>query len=636
MLGIGNSCPSIYSGDRTLFWKDTSRIILLLHVIIVSDEFYVYFFEVIMRKKIGQILIELGLITEKQLDHALTAKKTTKKRLGEVLIELGFVTESDISSAISKKLNIPIVDCSAYEISNDLMRIIPRQKAFEKLIFPIEKRDNTIILAMADPLDYTTIDETSFRAKLEVLPVVSYKQAILKAIERNYSDTNDSDNLIDIYGDAIDSLGVKAEISEKDIQFLSTEDIESSEESDISAEALHLKSKVPKVVNFVTKIILMAAKKQASDIHIEPQEKYIQVRFRIDGELQNILRYKKETHSSIVSRIKIISDMDITNRRTPQDGSALVSFQGQEIDLRVSTLPSVYGEKIVIRLLNRGAGIVSLEDLGMPNNIKNSVVELLKQPQGMFIVTGPTGSGKTTTLYACLNYIRSETINIVTIEDPVEYRLKGITQVSVNEAVGRTFASVLRSFFRQDPDIIKIGEIRDLETAEIAIKSALTGHLVLTTLHTNNTIATITRLIDIGIPSYLVSSAVRGILAQRLVRKICNRCKVTSDPSYDRLDDITGLIPSSSGLSPHTKIYYGAGCQACSNTGYSGRIAIYEYLLISPALKKLISQNASEEDLFIAAKNEGATFLFEDAINKVKAGITTIDEVIAKIPMSIV
>jgi type II secretory ATPase GspE/PulE/Tfp pilus assembly ATPase PilB-like protein len=375
-------------------------------------------------------------------------------------------------------------------------------------------------------------------------------------------------------------------------------------------------------------IIAEAVKAKTSDIHIEPQERYVKVRFRIDGELRNIFKYDKNIHESVVSRIKIISSLDITNRRLPQDGSAHASFHGKEIDLRISTIPSLYGEKIVIRLLDQSVGLIPLEDLAMPEYIKNSIIEIFKRPQGMLIVTGPTGSGKTTTLYACLNQLRSDSKNIVTIEDPVEYKLDGITQIPVNESIGRTFASVLRSILRQDPDVIKVGEIRDAETAEIAIKASLTGHLVLTTLHTNSTIATITRLINIGIQPYLISSAVSAILAQRLVRRICIHCRTESEIT----EDILSFIESHN-LPAIKKHYHGTGCQKCSNTGYSGRIAVYEYLLISPALRKLLAHDTGESSLLIAAKKEGFASLFEDAWNKVKDGITTVEEVIAKVPV---
>ncbi|WP_333656375.1 GspE/PulE family protein [Dissulfurispira sp.] len=566
-----------------------------------------------MRRKLGEILIESGLITEEQLSQALTVQKAKKQKIGKILVELGFVTKEQIAEALAEKLNLQIIHCADSKISDEIKRLIPKDFAKENLVFPIDKRDNTLILAMADPLDYRTIDTISFKENIRVLPVISYDWAILKAIEDNYTE---DENVLDVF-----SANITAD---KELKFIEKKD----SENDVNIEALYSKSKAPPIVKLVAMVVAEAAKARASDIHIEPREKYVQIRFRVDGELRNIFKYDKNIHDSVVSRVKIISNLDITNRRLPQDGSAHVSFQGKEIDLRISTLPSLYGEKIVIRLLDQSVGLIPLEDLAMPEYMKRSIIEILKRPQGMLIVTGPTGSGKTTTLYACLNQLRSDSRNIVTIEDPVEYKLEGITQIPVNESVGRTFASVLRSILRQDPDVIKIGEIRDIETAEIAIKAALTGHLVLTTLHTNSTIATITRLVNLGIHAYLISSAVNGILAQRLVRRICSHCKVESGIPEEFLYFI-----ENHNLPIIERHYYGKGCQKCSGTGYLGRIAVYEYFPMTPALKKLISNNASESSLMMAAKNEGIVFLFEDAWDKVKNGITTIEEVMAKIPM---
>jgi type IV pilus assembly protein PilB len=566
-----------------------------------------------MRRKLGEILLEAGLITEGQLNHALLVQKTKKQKIGKILVELGFVTKDQIAEALAEKLNLQIVHCADHKIPDELKKTIPKDFAKDNVVFPISRKNNTLVLAMADPLDYMTIDAISFREHLRVLPVISYDWAILRAIEQNYAEDK---NIFDVFTANI--------TADKEVQFI--EEKESA--SDVNIEALYTKSKAPPIVKLVAMIIAEAAKAMASDMHIEPREKYVQVRFRVDGELRNIFRYDKNIHDSVVSRIKIISNLDITNRRLPQDGSAHVSFHGKEIDLRISTLPSLYGEKIVIRLLDQSIGIIPLEELAIPEHIRNSIIEMFKRPQGMFIVTGPTGSGKTTTLYACLNQLRSDSRNIVTIEDPVEYKLEGITQILVNESIGRTFASSLRSILRQDPDVIKIGEIRDIETAEIAIKASLTGHLVLTTLHTNSAIATITRLVNLGIQPYLISSAVSAILAQRLVKKICSHCKVESEITEELLS-----FMETHNLPAMEKHYRGTGCKKCSNTGYSGRIAVYEYIQMDPALRKLLANNASESSLLMAAKNKGVTFLLEDAWNKVRNGITTVEEVIAKVPV---
>ncbi len=566
-----------------------------------------------MRKKLGEILLETGLITEDQINQALASQKTKKQKIGKTLVELGFVTKDQIVEALAEKLNLQIIYCADHKIPDELKRLIPKDFAKENLVFPISKKDNTLVLAMSDPLDYGTIDTISFKDRIRVLPVVSYDWAILRAIENNYVE---DENVFDVF-----SANITAD---KEIQFIEEKDVDVV---DANIETLYSKSKVPHIVKLVAMIIAEAVKAKASDIHIEPQERYVKVRFRVDGELRNIFKYDKNIHDSVVSRVKIISNLDITKRRLPQDGGAHVSFHGKEIDLRISTLPSLYGEKIVIRLLDQSVGLIPLEDLAMPEHIRNSIIEIFNRPQGMFIVTGPTGSGKTTTLYACLNQLRSDTRNVVTIEDPVEYKLEGITQIPVNESIGRTFASVLRSILRQDPDVIKIGEIRDAETAEIAIKASLTGHLVLTTLHTNSTIATITRLVNLGIQPYLINSAVSAILAQRLVRRICVHCRQESEIT----EEILSFIESHN-LPAIKKHYHGTGCQKCSNTGYLGRIAVYEYLTMTPTLRKLLTHDTSESSLLMAAKKEGVAFLFEDAWNKVKDGITTVEEVIAKVP----
>ncbi len=564
-----------------------------------------------MRKKIGDILIESDLITSKQLSHALSVQQTKKQRLGKILVGLGYVTQDQIAEALSGKLDLPIISCADLEISDELKKLIPKKTAEKHLVFPVQKKGNTIILAMADPLDYRVIDDIFFSTRLKVSTVISYEWSIRKAIEKNYSE---NEHLLDVFGSNI--------TADKEIEFKEEKD------EDVNIEALYTNSKSPPIIKLVAMIVSEAVKERASDIHIEPREHYSQIRFRVDGEMRNIFRYNKKIHESVVSRIKIISRLDITKRRIPQDGSTHVSFQGKEIDLRVSTAPAIYGEKIVIRLLNQSSGSIPLDELGISEHIRTSLHEIFKRPQGMFIVTGPTGSGKTTTLYACLNQVRSETRNIITIEDPVEYKLDGITQISVDEASGRTFSSVLRSVLRQDPDVIMIGEIRDMETANIAIKAALTGHFVISTIHTNNTVATITRFIDIGIPPYLVSSALSGILAQRLVRKICSHCKVESEASEEQI-----AFAKIYGLPKIKNQCYGNGCQRCHNTGYSGRIAVYEYLSMVPSIKRLVSKDINENALLSSAKKTGVTFLIEDAWDKVNTGITTFSEVIAKIPM---
>lgn len=597
--------------------------------------------------------MKLGLISEAQLQQVLSGQKKGAQRLEDMLIKAEIVTREQITETLSAKLKIPVVSCCECVISDEVKQLVPEELALSKTILPLEKRDSTLILAMADPLDYQTIDIVSFKTKLKVVPVLSDESELLRSIKTNYA-ASSAGPAPSVEGaaaappqprkpfpapapsaketptaegkGALDLLTESAAL-DKEISFL--EKTQKQEESAApSVDILYSKSTAPPIIKLVSMIGARAAQTRASDIHIEPREKYTQVRFRVDGELRNIFRYAKDIHESVVSRIKIISHLDITNRRLPQDGGASIEFQNEVIDLRISTAPSIYGEKIVVRLLDQSTGLLQFEELQMSGHVKESLHKILQRPQGMLIVTGPTGSGKTTTLYACLNLLRSEKRNIVTIEDPVEYRLDGITQIQIDESIGRTFSIILRSVLRQDPDIVKIGEIRDLETAEIAIKAALTGHFVLTTLHTNSTIATITRLLDIGIPPYLLSSAISGILSQRLIRKICTHCKIELGVS----EEIGKLIETFS-LPPITRHYQGAGCERCSHTGYAGRVAVYEYLPMTPKFRKALAKTVNEHEFLAEAKKSGFAFLFEDAWEKMTAGTTTYEEIIAKIPI---
>jgi len=572
-----------------------------------------------MRKRLGDVLVESGLLNEKQLNDALALQKTKKKKLGALLIQEGIVTKEQITDALSAKLNLPIINAHELKIEDKFKKIIPKEMAYDNLIFPISLINNVFTLAMADPLDYKIIDDIAFKNNFRVKTVIAYDWSIKKAIEENYKES--LEEVFETFTSAVETD------VDKELQFKETRD-----EDDLvtNIESLYSKINFPPVVKLVAMLVADATSKRASDIHIEPRDKSCQVRFRIDGEMRIILKYEKSLHESVVSRIKIISNLDITNRRLPQDGGAQVSFKGKIVDLRISTVPTVYGEKVVIRILDQSSNIVPIEELGMPENSMTQLIEIFKRPQGMLLVTGPTGSGKTTTLYASINQLKSDTKNMITIEDPVEYKIQGITQIPVKESIGRTFAAILRSVLRQDPDVVMVGEIRDFETAEIAVKAALTGHLVLSTLHTNNTIATISRLLDIGIAPYLLSSALSAIIAQRLVRRLCNYCKVEQDITYEQRDLLNTVLRISGDLE---KICVPKGCEKCSNSGYYGRTAVYEFLPITNRIKRLIARNASDHDLFEAADSEGVTFLFNEAINKVKAGITSLEEAIAKIPM---
>jgi len=561
-----------------------------------------------MKKKIGEALIDAGLITNEQLENALTLRKSKNKRLGKILLELGHVTETQIAEVISKQQKVPLVDCTKYDLSKELLDLVPKNIAKKAIVLPLEIKDKKLLLAMADPLDWSTIDDIAFRTGLKIQAAVSLESELLAAIEKHY----ESGEL---------SWDFLKEMPQYDEVAFVKESAE--EETDINIQSLYKLSEAPPIVKLVTMVIVDAVKSRASDIHIEPHEKFVQVRYRVDGELRNVLKYPKRIQDAVISRIKIISNLDIVNRRTPQDGRSALRLENSNIDLRISTLPSIHGENIVIRLLNQSTGLIPLSKLGVPERILTPFIHLASQPQGMILVTGPTGSGKTTTLYSLLRQLSTETESIFTIEDPVEYRLAGIIQVGVNEATNMTFPAVLRSVLRQDPDIIMVGEIRDLETAEIAIRSALTGHLVLSTVHTNDTVATITRLLDIGLDSYLVSSAVTGILAQRLVRRICPECRSKTNPP----DILMG-----SNFPPLKAYYKGTGCPSCQYTGYRGQIGIYEFLNMDTRLRRLIAKNVAGDELWDAARESGVITLFENAWAMVENGITTVDEVIMKIP----
>ncbi len=562
------------------------------------------------KKKLGELLIEAGLLTKEQLDNALMLQKGKNKRLGKVLIELGYVNEFQIADTISKQLSVPMVECNKYSPSKQILSLIPRETAENKLIYPLDKNEKSLTLAMADPLDFRTIDDISFQTGLRINVTVASETNILNAIEQTYGSS-------DITWDVLKEIP-----SYNEVEFVK-EEIRGDQKQEISFQSLFKDSEAPPIVKLVTMIIADSVNFNASDIHIEPRETYVQVRYRIDGELKNVLSFPSRIRDSVISRIKIIANLDITNRRFPQDGRSALRLKDKTVDLRISTLPSVYGETIVIRLLDPTTGLIPLSKLGISDYIIKPLIEIINQPQGMLLITGPTGSGKTTTLYSVLQQLRSETKNIITIEEPVEYKLKEITQVGISENIGFTFANALRSVLRQDPDIIMVGEIRDLDTAEIGARSSLTGHLVLSTLHTNDTVSSITRLLDIGLESFLITAAVSGVLAQRLVRKICLHCKVeVSAP-----EEMFGMV-----LPPLKTYYKGEGCDKCNYSGYSGRVGVYELLRMNTPLRRLIAENFTEDNLWACAREANTKTLFEDAWSKVEAGITSADEVISKIP----
>jgi type IV pilus assembly protein PilB len=546
------------------------------------------------RKLLGEMLIAQGIISHEQLADALRIQKQEKNiRIGSLLVELGHVTELQLADLIADQLRLPCADLSTLDISPDAVAKVPRELAAKHRCLPwmIDGRD--LLLVMADPTDMDAMDAVRFRTGLRVRPFVGPESEVVAAIERAYHSDDNMQAFVDLQ--LTDHLAL---VEDHDPDSLAT--------SDDDLQKAALAAPVTKLVNAV---FADAIRMQASDVHIEPQQKGTNLRYRIDGTLRQVMTMPKRTHPKVVSRIKIAAHMDIAERRRPQDGRTRIVLNGDTFDLRVSTLPTADGEKVVIRILARNRAKVSLEDLGFEADILAQFKTLLKRPQGLVLVTGPTGSGKTSTLYAALNFLTHETTNIVTIEDPVEYRLPGINQVAVSDKAGLTFAAGLRAILRQDPNIVMVGEIRDQETAHVAFHAAQTGHLVLSTLHTNDAPSTVARLVDIGIPAYLVASSVVAVLGQRLVRTLCS-CKTVLPDGTARKN----------------------GCEACRQTGFRGRMAIHELLRLTPRVRAVLMAEPSTDPLREAALASGMRPMFADGERKAARGLTLLEEIERVIP----
>lgn len=547
---------------------------------------------------LGEILIKKGLITQEDLDLALRSRPAYNEKLVQTLVRLGMTTEDRICKAISEQLNLPYIDVLNLTIDKSILEKIPVKTIFDKKILPISRETGSITVAASDPFDLNTVDE------LRLLLKASIKQVIAKP-------TDIETKVKELFGVAADEVE-KLVLSHEDSSILAQE---SEEQKDIEmAEDASL-------IKFVNQIMTQAAKDGSSDIHIEPFEDELQIRFRIDGVLHKlpVPPQVNKFRAAIVSRIKIMADLNIAEKRLPQDGAIQIKINGREIDVRVSIIPGIFGEGVVLRLLDRDIMFLSLEELGMPQDSYTQYKVIIDQPYGIFLVTGPTGSGKTTTLYASLQKINSCEDKIITIEDPVEYKLSGIKQIQVNHKIGLTFANGLRSILRHDPDIIMVGEIRDYETAEISIQSALTGHLVFSTLHTNDAPSALTRLIDMGVEPYLVASTVEGVMAQRLVRTICKSC-ITE---VKREGTFSQLIPDSI-----KRFKRGSGCERCRYTGYKGRTGIFELMTMTDELKEMILEKESSSRLKKQVMSQGMKSLRDSGWEKVKAGITTPEEVL--------
>ncbi|MBU0519181.1 Flp pilus assembly complex ATPase component TadA [bacterium] len=559
-------------------------------------------------QKLGEILLNEGLITDDQLRKSLHEQREKKGKLGQILISLGFAVEEHIGLALAKQMGMPFITLERLlEIPEAVVALIPEPFATEHRLVAVATEDSVVQVAMVDPDDIVAIDGLQNLLHKEIDPIFATKNAINQAIEELYVAIRKSDQVIEVYGD---------------LQFFAESDDEEDGLVDMSRADIDAEN--APIVRICNMMMADALKERATDIHVEMQDHSVVVRFRIDGVLQEVMTPPKSAHSGIVTRLKIISRLNIAEKRLPQDGRFTIRSPGKEVDVRVSVLPTVNGEKVVMRLLDKTGFAMSLETLGFEPGMLKIFRRWIIQPYGMLIISGPTGSGKSTTLYAALKEIKSPDDNITTVEDPVEYHLNGINQVQVKPNIGLTFASALRSILRQDPDKMLIGEIRDEETADIAVKFSLTGHLVFTTLHANDAPSTITRLIDIGVPSFLVGSSLNLVMAQRLVRRICTKCKEEYEPDPEDLE-ILGLDNE---RGQAMKFYRGKGCMHCRNTGFHGRIGIFEMMEMTQPLRRLVFDNANQEDIRELALQQGMLSLREAGILKIQQGITTTSEVL--------
>jgi type IV pilus assembly protein PilB len=554
--------------------------------------------------RLGDILIKEGLITREQLAQALTEQKASKHRLGYVLVKLGLVQELEITKLLARQYRMPAVDLSRFEVDPKLVKLIPADLASKHVVLPLKREGRTLTIAMADPTDHGLLEDLKFITRYDLFPVIAGEYTLRALIERHYESSDQQlQNIL------------------KDMEGFD-DDVEILEEEEDDTGAANVDD--APVVKLINGLLTDAVKRGASDIHIEPFEHEIRVRYRIDGALLEVMKPPLKMKAALTSRVKILSQLNIAERRVPQDGRLKLKMGTRVIDFRVSTLPVLFGEKIVLRILDKGNLTLDLTKFGFEPKAEQDLMKSILNPYGMVLVTGPTGSGKTTTLYSCLQRINTIDTNIMTAEDPVEYNLMGINQVLVRTEIGLSFAAALKAFLRQDPNIIMIGEVRDLETGGIAIKAALTGHLVLSTLHTNDAPSTITRMIDMGIEAFNVASAVNLVVAQRLVRRICNECKA---PHTYRDEELHSL---GTDLDSLRKIAFmkGRGCDLCSGTGYKGRQGLYEVMALSPELRRMILRGASVPELREQAVAEGMLTLRMDGMKKIERGVTTLEEVV--------
>jgi type IV pilus assembly protein PilB len=547
-------------------------------------------------------LLEKGLITK---DALAKAQKLSKKGvpLRKVLVEQGVISEEKLLDFIARESGIPYVKISDYVIDPKIVKVVPEKLARHYNVIPLFKVMDTLTIAMADPLNFYAVDDIKIKTKCKLNKVLASEEDIQKAIDKYYASG------VEVMEEAI-----------KDLKELSIEEEKAKE--DVSVSQLQHEAEDAPIVKLVNSFIGQAINRRASDIHLEPYETDLRIRYRIDGVLYEVAAPPKNLQAALVSRLKILSQLDIAERRLPQDGRFRMRIKDKPIDIRISTLPTIFGEKVVMRILDKGSLALDMKDLGFEDKMLASFQKAIDSPYGMIVVTGPTGSGKTTTLYSALNKVNSPGKNLITVEDPVEYRIHGINQVQIQPKIGLTFAAGLRSILRQDPDIVMVGEIRDIETAEIAIRAALTGHLVFTTLHTNNAFGTLVRMVDMGVEPFLVASAVNLVAAQRLVRKICPDCKKEYTPPEELEKKVKEKFPSGK-----VKLYKGAGCKNCNNTGYRGRVGVYEVLTITEKIREMIVNRKTPDEIEKEARNQDFLSLAECGLRKVASGVTTLEEV---------
>ena len=557
--------------------------------------------------RLGDLFVKEGLITEQQLQEGLVEAKTSGYRIGYALVKLNFVAEEELTRMLAKQYRVPAVDLAKVTVDQKILKLISAKVANKHLVLPLRRVGRMLTVAMTNPTDFSAIDDLKFITKLEIEPVIVGEYTLRKHLEEYYGGGGDDAQIADFM----------EEWGEDDVEV-----IEDHEEEDYSALAAEVDS--APVVKFINGLLTDAVFKGVSDIHIEPYEKEMRVRYRIDGRLEEIMKPPMKMKAALISRIKILSDLNIAERRVPQDGRIKLKLRNKVVDFRVSTLPVIFGEKIVLRILDKGNLTFDLTKFGFEPKAEKDFMWAIQRPYGMVLVTGPTGSGKTTTLYSALSQINTIDTNIMTAEDPVEYNLYGINQVLIREAIGMDFPTALKAFLRQDPNIIMVGEIRDLETGSIAIKASLTGHLVLSTLHTNDCPGTITRMMDMGLEPFNVASALNLISAQRLARRICTHCKV--EASYD--EEYLRSAKIDLDWASATTLYKGEGCDECGGSGYKGRCGFYEVMIMTPDIRKAIMNEMGTDELREVAQSEGMLTLREDGLKKVGRGVTSLEEVV--------